>query len=151
MSLDKFKIEKSTKKYIGLIDPEAEIDIEIEDNGCRINIDSSLSAMLIGYHGETLEALQHVLRLILIRELEEFVPITIDVSGYRANQFEELKKQAEVLAMSVIAGGQSQKMQPMNSYERRIVHVALTDVDGIEVVSVGEEPYRCIEIKPKGK
>ena len=134
-----------------MIDPEAEIDIEIEDNGCRINIDSSLSAMLIGYHGETLEALQHVLRLILIRELEEFVPITIDVSGYRANQFEELKKQAEVLAMSVIAGGQSQKMQPMNSYERRIVHVALTDVDGIEVVSVGEEPYRCIEIKPKGK
>jgi len=115
----------------------------------QVNIDSKNSGLLIGHFGETLNALQGVLRLVAGKLAGQPVSLVVDVAGYKANKAKELEELALQMAENVKNSGYAQTLRPMNSYERRVVHVVLKDFPGIEAVSTGEEPYRCIEIKPK--
>ena len=151
MSLDKFKIESKVKEFIGHFDPQAELKIEINENSCNINIETEMSGLLIGRHGETLEALQHLLRLLVSKEQEEFIPLVLDISGYRAARQQELESLARNLAAKVKDFGGSEALPLMSAYERRLVHLILQDIEGVESASEGEEPYRRIVIRPKKK
>ncbi|MGA2666711.1 MAG: R3H domain-containing nucleic acid-binding protein [Patescibacteria group bacterium] len=149
MSLDKFKIEQTAKNVLGHFDPNVKLEITLSDNVCNLNIETEFSGLLIGKRGETLEALQHVLRLILARELDSFTPVMIDIAGYRAEKEKEIQDLARAMAEKVINFGGTESLPPMNAYERRLAHLVLKEFDNIESVSEGEEPSRKIIIKPK--
>ena len=155
MSLDKFKIEKTAQKLIGHFDPKAKLAVEMGSSpageGCNINIETELSGLMIGRHGETLEALQHLLRLLISKDEEEFVPLVLDIAGYRALRQQELEELARNLAEKVKTYGGSEMLPTMSAYERRLVHLILQDIEGIESASEGEEPYRRIIIRPSKK
>lgn len=149
MSLDKFKIEKTAQNLIGHFDPAANLKVEIGENGCNINIETEISGLLIGRHGETLESLQHLLRLLVSKEQEEFIPLVLDIAGYRQARQQELEELARNIALKVKNLGGEEILPSMSAYERRLVHLILQDIPGIESASEGEEPYRRIVIRPK--
>lgn len=151
MSLDKFVIKKTAQNIIDHFDQDAVIEVAENNGGFDLNIQTEISGILIGRHGETLEALQHILRLVLMRELKEFIPIQVDVSGYRALRQKELEESAQNAAQKVLDTGQSETLPPMAAYERRLVHLVLQKIKGIKTESVGEEPERRIIIKKISK
>ncbi len=151
MSLDQYKIEKTTQDLLAHFDPQAELTVEMGEGGCNVSVETEMSGLLIGRHGETLEALQHLLRLLIAKEQEEFVPLVLDVAGYRASRAQELEQTARNLAEKVKNFGGAEAMPGMSSYERRQIHLVLQDIEGIESESEGEEPYRRIVIRPKVK
>lgn len=126
-----------------------------EDHHMRIAIDTPDAALLIGMHGATLEALEHLLRILVFRYLEKqgetAAPpeIRLDVGGYRNKQVEELTSLALRAIEHVRQTGQPEVLRPMNAYERRLVHMAIADQEGITTESIGSDPNRRVVIKPK--
>lgn len=161
MSLDKFsakgrlslgrKIQKTAQNLIGHFDPKAKITVEDKDESWFLDIESEMASILIGRRGQNLQALEHLLRLILTKEADEFTSLNIDISGYRAAREQEISEMARDLAEKVIATGQEETLPPMNAFERRLVHLLLADIEGIVTESAGEEPYRRIIIRRIGK
>lgn len=151
MSLDKIKIEKTSANLLGHFDPKAKIEIAENDSGCKINIETEYSGLLIGRYGETLEAFQHLLRLIVAKEIGEFTPVVVDISGYKALKEKEIQEMAKAVAEKVANFGGTESLPPMNAYERRLAHLVLQDIDGVEGESIGEGSSRRIVIKPKAK
>jgi len=152
MSLDKFKIEKRANEFLGHFDPNVKVEITIVDDACNVSAETELSGLLIGRRGETLEALQHILRLILSKELGDFAPLrplTLDIAGYRAAKKEEIQNLARAIAEKVISFGGTESLPPMNAYERRLAHLVLQEFDKIEAESEGVEPDRKIVIRPR--
>lgn len=149
MSLDKIKIESKAKELVDHFDPKADLSVEMAEDSCNINIETEISGLLIGRHGETLEAFQHLMRIIVTKDQEEFIPISLDIAGYRAARIKELQELTNALVEKIKLYGGSQVMPPMNSSERRQIHLCLQDIDGIEGESEGEEPYRRIVIRSK--
>ena len=107
---------------------------------------------VIGYRGETLDSLQYLVSLVINKNHEiAYKRVVLDVENYRAKREETLKRVAEKTAYKVKKINRAYKLEPMNPYERRIIHSALQDKEGIFTYSEGEEPYRrvVVDIKPK--
>ena len=151
LSIQEKELEKLLEKIILPLDSDAKIDISKDkiSQTFQINIDSQKSGILIGRYGETLAALQFIIRLVLSNQAGEQVKAVVDVAGYKAAKAHELEELALQVAENVKKSCYPQTLRPMNPYERRIIHVALADFKGVEAVSVGEEPNRCIEVKIK--
>lgn len=147
MSLSKIKIQKTAQNLIGHFDPEAKIELASVEDIWYLNVSSDISPMLIGRYGQTLKALEHILRLVLAKEAEEFLAINLDISGYKAAREQVIAENAKETAQKVLETGESEDLPPMNAYERRLAHMVLSDIEGIETESVGIEPYRKIIIK----
>ncbi len=104
--------------------------------------------LLIGSHGQHLSALQHVLRSILKRHLSSGVIVSIDVNNYRVRRERSLVSLAESSARRAQDQGRTVVLDPMNAFDRRAVHSALSSWDGIKTESIGEEPNRRVVIRP---
>jgi len=147
--MKKEDLEKVVENFMKYFDPKVKVEVE-EGETWEVKIDAANSGLLIGRFGETLNSFQHLIRLMASKLAgDSRVPVSVDIGDYKGKKNKELEELALQMAENVKNSGYGQTLRPMNSYERRIVHVALKDFDGIEAVSVGEEPYRCIEIKPK--
>ena len=120
------------------------------DNGLRLCIDAETMGLLIGRRGETLDALQYLVSLVANRNRKEegYVRVTLDTEGYRSRREETLKRLARKNAMQVRQTGRPVSMEPMNPYERRILHSALQGFTGVTTHSEGEEPNRHVVIAP---
>jgi spoIIIJ-associated protein len=105
-------------------------------------------SLLIGKHGQTLEAIQELTRMAVGRKLDQRVRVIVDVEDYRKRREERLEERARELAERVRETGREEELDPMNSYERKLVHDAVADIDGVETVSRGEEPERYVVISP---
>lgn len=149
MSLSKIKIKKTALNLMGHFDPKAEVEVEAVEEGWCLNVSSDDAPLLIGRHGQTLQALEHILRLMLAKEAEEFLPLNLDIAGYKVMREQELKQMAKEAAQKVLDSGGEEILPPMNSFERRLVHMILAEIEDIETGSVGEEPYRKIVVKKK--
>jgi spoIIIJ-associated protein len=103
-------------------------------------------ALLIGRHGQTLEALQELTRMIVSRRLDERIRVIVDVEDYRKRREERLVAKARELAARVQRSGKEEELEPMNPYERKLVHDAVAEVPGVESSSRGEEPNRFVVI-----
>ena len=115
-------------------------DIVFKINGDGIN-------NLIGYHGETLEAIQYIVNTIVRNKVRDYhKKVYIDVENYRRKRAETVEQIAEKVAKKVIATKRSFKLEPMNSYERKAIHFALSNVEHIGSHSEGTEPNRCLVI-----
>jgi len=107
--------------------------------------------ILIGRQGQTLSCLQYITKLILARQMDNWVPITIDVEGYKQRRYEALKALALRLAEQVKNKRRSFTLEPMPAHERRIIHLALADHPDVTTQSISEGFARKVVISPKNK
>jgi len=146
--------EKNTKKLIENIlnnmgiryDIVEETDDSVTQKKLFI-IKSPESGLLIGDQGETFQALSHIIRRIASKDLEEIVDFSIDVNDYRSSMIERLKMKAGILANRARDMKTSVEMDPMSSYERLVIHSALSDQPNIKTESIGEGKDRRLVIK----
>ena len=128
---------------------QAEIEVQVKQNIPTYKIYSSNDSLLIGKNGKNLEALQVVLRQIVNSETGTNYRFFLDVSDYKEKNEYHLENLAKSLAKEVSSTKIAVKMDSMNSYERRIVHNILTNNSEVYTESVGDEPNRCVVIKPR--
>ena len=119
-----------------------------DDEGPFFDIDGEDSALLIGRRGETLRALQLLVRTIVGRKLGANLNFTVDVEGYDDRRRQSLANLADRVASRVIKTGRSIELEPMSARERRIVHISLADQKGIQTESSGEGKDRRVVIQP---
>lgn len=120
------------------------------ENGLRLCIDAETMGLLIGRRGETLDAMQYLVSLVANkgRKDDGYTRVTLDTEGYRSRREETLKRLARKNAVHVRQTGRPVSMEPMNPYERRILHSALQGFTGVTTHSEGEEPNRHVVITP---
>lgn len=105
-------------------------------------------SLLIGRQGQTLDAVQELTRMAVARRLDQRVRIVVDVDDFRKEREDRLADHAQELAHRAVESGREQELEPMNSYERKLVHDAVADIDGVDTTSRGEEPARYVVIRP---
>ena len=134
-------------KYFNL--GEVTIDEYEGDEGELIlDISGDDLAVLIGRHGKTLDALQFLISSITARTVGFRYPVVVDVEGYKSRQRQKLESLAYSTAKRALSQGRSIKMRPMSPYERRIIHIALREFDGVETASEGEGSARHVVVIP---
>jgi spoIIIJ-associated protein len=116
------------------------------DGGILVNLTGEKLGMLIGHRGETLDAIQHIANYAMNRVSAEHVHISVDAENYRSKREESLKRLAEKVAGKVLKYRRSMTLEPMNSYERHVIHTVLQEVDGVSTYSIGSEPNRRIVV-----
>ena len=120
------------------------------EEALKLRIDSDAMGILIGYRGETLDAMQYLTGLVVNRDREEYRRVVLDTENYRNKREDTLVRLARKLASQARASGQSIVLEPMNPYERRVLHATLQNNPYVETHSEGEEPNRRVVITPKG-
>jgi len=130
---------------------EATLLLAEQEEGIRIRIDSTTMGILIGHRGETLDALQYLTSLVVNRNRKEegYTRVTLDTEDYRDKREETLTRLARKIASQVKATGRARTLEPMNPYERRVLHSALQNHPYVTTHSEGEEPNRRVVISPK--
>ncbi|MBO5968946.1 MAG: protein jag [Clostridia bacterium] len=129
----------------------ADVDVrDGKDGELIIDISGEGSGILIGHHGDTLDALQYLLNLAANRreegEKREYLKVTLDIEGYRAKREETLRALARKQADKVLKYKRSVMLEPMNPYERRIIHSEVQTIKGVSTNSIGSENNRKIVI-----
>ena len=141
------------KKFLSTIFAEmnVSVDIKTDFDGENLSVDLSGEKMglIIGKHGETLDGLQYLTSLVVNQGSDEYYKVTVDTENYREKRIESLKALADRLADKVSATGKKYTLEPMNAYERRIIHAHLQGSDTVTTFSVGDEPRRKVVIAPK--
>jgi spoIIIJ-associated protein len=110
--------------------------------------DEADMAMLIGRHGQTLDAIQELARQVVGRRLDERIRVLVDVEDYRKRRAARLVEKAQEAAERALQTGREQELEPMDALERKIVHDAVAEIDGVESGSRGEDPDRYVVIHP---
>lgn len=111
------------------------------------DISSTDMGILIGRRGNTLDAVQYLLSLIVNKDRENYIKVLVDTKGYRKKREETLIRLAHKMADKAKYSKRPVRLEPMNPYERRIIHSALQNVEGVTTHSEGEEPYRRVVIE----
>ncbi len=127
---------------------EVSFESNIRDKTININIYVEKSGLLIGKNGETLKALEVLAKQKINQEYHCFIKLNLDIENYKLKRIENLERLAKKTAREVRSTKVEVTLENMNSFERRIVHNALTDFKGVTTTSEGEEPNRHIIIKP---
>ena len=129
---------------------KAEVNLKDENNEIHIDLIGPNMGLLIGYRGETLDALQYLVSLVVNKNHDqEYKRVLLDTENYRAKREETLKRLASKIAYKVRVSGRVLKLEPMNPYERRIIHSSLQNDTYIYTFSEGEEPYRRVVVDLK--
>lgn len=114
-----------------------------------VNINSSDMGIVIGKRGNTLDAIQYLLSLAVNKNRDQYIKVIVDAEGYRKRREDTLIRLANKMAQKAKYSNRPVKLEPMNPYERRIIHSALQHVEGIDTHSEGEDPYRRVVIQAK--
>ena len=134
---------------LNLMNIDANLEIKRKEENITINIFSNHNSILIGKEGKTLDSLQNIMRQILLKETSSDLKLIIDVENYKEHRITNIERTARKVAREVAKTKVEASLEPMNSYERRIVHNVLTNSKKVYTESVGEEPNRCVVIKPR--
>jgi spoIIIJ-associated protein len=106
--------------------------------------------LLIGRHGQTLDSLQELMRSAVQRQTLSPCRVMVDIEDYRKRRRSQLAERARATAAKVRRTGRPERLEPMNSYERKIIHDTASEVGGVETTSEGEDPERFVVIRKKG-
>lgn len=139
------------KEFIKILPEDTKYSIGKDEIGLRVSIDHENLGYLIGYRGETLYALQNILSAIAGRGIDNKVRLILDIEGYKAKREKTLEDLAIKVAKTVVKTKKSVTLEPMQAYERKIIHSKLQNDSRVDTISVGEEPYRRIIISLKNK
>lgn len=144
-------IDNFLKEFLGKVQKDANYSLEISKMGLNVNISDKNLGFLIGYRGETLYAFQNILSSVANKGLENRVRVILDIEGYKEKREKSLEDLAEKLAKTVVKTRKSITLEPMQAYERKIIHSKLQNSDKVETRSIGEEPRRKVVISLKRK
>jgi spoIIIJ-associated protein len=133
---------------LDIADFDGDIDIDVEGNRAAVSVVGTDLDKLVGRDGATLEALQELTRLAVHRETGIRSRLMLDIGGHRARRREELTALGSRTAEQVRTGGEAIRLDPMTPFERKVVHDAVSAVDGVVSESEGEEPERRIVVRP---
>lgn len=143
-------IEESAEELLQKLQIDAKVEVvEGEEDLYTVNVVTSESGLLIGFHGETLSSFQVVLGLIVYKKVGEWVKLIVEVGDYRAKRAEQLTAMATAYANQAISTGLPVILPPLPPSERRVVHIALQERPDVESVSEGEGNQRRVVVKPK--
>jgi spoIIIJ-associated protein len=148
---DSEKIKKEVQDFFEKMTFDLEIQSVLQkEEILNINVKTDEPQILIGERGETLFAIQHLLKLILKRkmEIEGIFYVDLDINDYKKKKMAYLKDMARSAAEEVILTKKEKILPSMSAYERRIIHMELAEMTGIKTESIGEEPDRKIMVKP---
>lgn len=125
---------------------DVNVDVTEDEESMMLKVNGKDSGIIIGRRGETLDALQYLTSLVANKNREEYKRVTIDIENYRQKREETLVRLAGRLAERVVRYRKNVTLEPMNPYERRIIHSSLQNNKLVETYSVGEEPNRKVVI-----
>lgn len=127
------------------------VDVKYDEENRNLNVDLSGDEMgvLIGKRGQTLDSLQYLLSLVVNKETEEYIRVKVDTEDYRKRRKETLENLAKNIAYKVKRTKRSVSLEPMNPYERRVIHSALQNDKYVTTHSEGEEPFRRVVVTLK--
>ena len=144
-------IKNYLKEITDLMGLKVQFEVQKRENFIKVNMICDNNAILIGKNGRTMSSLQVLIRQAVQTKCEQRINIILDASDYKEKQQRNIERHAIRLAKDVRKTGVEVKMDSMNSFERRLVHNKLTDFKGVTTISEGEEPNRCVVIKPVEK
>jgi spoIIIJ-associated protein len=130
-----------------LMDVNGKVDLLSAEIPVAFDITGDDLGILIGRRGQTLASLEYITKLIVTRRLQAWVPLSVDVAGYRRRRYESLQRLALYLAEQVKSGRRSISMEPMPANERRIVHLALADNPDVTTHSIGDGEERKVVVQ----
>lgn len=142
-------LKESLNTIMTLMNIECNLEVRRRDKNIELKIFSNQNSILIGKEGRNLESLQNILRQILIKEGITDYKIILDIENYKEKKVTHLERTVRQIAREVAKTKVEAKLDSMNSYERRIVHNALSKNKYVYTESIGEEPNRYVVIKPK--
>ncbi len=148
------KAEQNIKEFLdnfskSLPNNDLKYTIENDKNDILVDINGEDTGFLIGYRGNVLNSLQVILNNIANKGINERVRVLLNIGGYKQKREQDLKELAEKIAGTVIRKGKSITLEPMTSYERKIIHAELQSNSKVETHSIGEEPNRKIVVSLK--
>ncbi|MCJ7645761.1 protein jag [bacterium] len=145
------RAKEELDEILKLMGIEAEVASSLEGGKVVADIKSENGAILIGKNGQTLNALQLIVNIIVNREEKTRTKVIVDSESYRERREKALVKMAREVADEVKREGRPLELEPMNSTERRVIHLALKDDKDVETTSEGEGSYRRVVVSPKRK
>ena len=143
------KAEDITKDLLEKLKVDAKVEVVEKDSVININLEGEDLGLLIGYHGENLEAMQLIIGLMVNKNIksEEWVPVNLDVGSWRDERIQVLRAMVEKATIEIKSVKESVELLPMSASQRRMVHMILADFPGFISESMGEEPNRKVVIK----
>lgn len=147
----KQNVEKFLAEFIKELPEGATYVVDSNDQGLSVSISNEKLGFLIGYRGETLYALQAILSSIASKNVDQRVRVILDIEGYKEKREKTLEDLAEKVAKTVVKTRKPITLEPMQPYERKIIHSKLQENSKVQTISVGEEPHRKIVISLKNK
>ncbi len=145
------RVRRMLEEIVAAVGVVATIDVSEDADGLRANLDGEDLGLLIGRHGQTIDAIQHLAYRIAYRGEDERKRVTVDAAGYRERRAALLQQDADEAADEALRTGEPVALDAMNAVERRVVHEYLRDRDGIETYSEGTEPDRYLVVAPAGE
>lgn len=152
VKVEKLSVDEIAKGFLrdvfGAMNMEVAVDVQYEEESGMMNIDLAGEEMgiLIGKRGQTLDSLQYLVSLVVNKESDEYIRVKVDTEDYRARRKETLENLAKNIAYKVKKTRRAVSLEPMNPYERRIIHSALQNDKYIATHSEGDEPFRRVVV-----
>lgn len=146
------KVSEILENILGLLALEGSFEVVENPEEVSVTIETTDPGRLIGFRGETLDSLQLIVNLILSRQLgdeEKYKRVVIDVEGWRKNKESDLQRRAEDWAKQVLESGKEIELEPMPSWQRRIIHMVISETEGVQSESIGEGRDRHLVIRPE--
>ena len=144
-------INKFLSELVKELPENTKYELIKEEECIKVTINNENLGFLIGYRGETLYALQNIMSAIASKNTKNRVRIILDIEGYKEKREKTLIELANKVAKTVLRTRKEIKLEPMQAYERKVIHTALQENNKIDTTSVGEEPYRRIVVSLKKK
>lgn len=144
----------AAKKFLKDLFESMKLDVQInaemtEEGDISIVLEGENMGIVIGKRGDTLDSIQYLTSLIVNKESEKYIKVIVDTENYREKRYNALIALSDRLAEKVAKTGKRHTLEPMNPYERRIIHSNLQNNENVTTRSVGEDPYRKVVIEPK--
>lgn len=143
------KVSEVLENILSLLSLEGSFDVEEKEDGVFVSIETADAGRLIGHQGETLTALQLLVNLIVSKQVEGSKRVIIDVSNWRKGKEEDIAQKARRWAQEVKETGKVVELEPMPSWQRRVVHMVIQETDGVTSESIGEGLDRHLVITSK--
>lgn len=128
---------------------EIAMNVTVTDGVINIDLSGESMGIVIGKRGDTLDSLQYLASLVLNHDENDYVKLTLDTENYREKRTQSLLQLSNRLAEKVAKSGKKYTLEPMNPYERRVIHSNLQDHESVTTYSIGDDPYRKVVIAPK--
>jgi spoIIIJ-associated protein len=142
------RVRHMLEEIVDAVGVEAVVEVTEDATGVHANLDGEDLGLLIGRHGQTIDAIQHLAYRVAYRGEEDRKRVTVDAAGYRDRRAALLQQDADGAVEEALATGEPVALDAMNAVERRVVHEYLRDREGIETYSEGTEPDRHLVVAP---